>query len=108
MSTVMSSFQICLQTNILKGGDFMEHRNPAKDAAILAEIQRMDWEGGRKNDVPGDDRKDPRAPRVKGRTPVPGIDFAIHPATRVAIKGTNGYPFDELDALNEARMEGRE
>lgn len=62
-------------SNLMKGGDFMgvEQDHPAIDAATQEALSRI--EGLREAEQPWgyrpfepDDRKDPRAPRVRGRT----------------------------------------
>ncbi len=59
-------------TNILKGGDFMEKLIPVPEGTVLADPLVLD------------DRHDPKAPRVVGRT-----EEAVAPAFR----GCNGISF---------------
>lgn len=77
------SLSLLLTTcNFPKGGDFMgiEQDDPARQTAIEVAVRRMEWEGApiseesftstiNPNQEPVlDDRSDPRAPRVVGKT----------------------------------------
>lgn len=59
-------------SNFLKGGDFMEQDNLARQAAIEDAISRMEWEGGRVLD----ERQDPTHPLRKGRIKPDALEIA--------------------------------